>query len=181
LRIISGKARGKKLISPKDQQVRPTSDRVKEAIFSSIHDKIFNSTFLDLFCGSGQIGIEALSRGAKFCTFVDSSKESIDLTKKNLDSLKGIVGYQTIHKQVKDALEGFASDSFDIIFLDPPYNSIEIDKILDIIATKGILKNKGIIIIEKGVSTPLSVPDVLIVQKTKKYADTNIVILEVAP
>ena len=84
LRVISGKARGLKLNTPKNEDVRPTTDRVKESLFNMINSYIMESEVLDLFAGTGSLGIECLSRGAKSCTFVDISKESIDIVKSNI-------------------------------------------------------------------------------------------------
>ncbi|MGV9064899.1 16S rRNA (guanine(966)-N(2))-methyltransferase RsmD [Clostridioides difficile] len=84
MRVISGKARGLKLNTPKNEDVRPTTDRVKESLFNMINSYIMESEVLDLFAGTGSLGIECLSRGAKSCTFVDISKESIDIVKSNV-------------------------------------------------------------------------------------------------
>ncbi|HBH4009165.1 TPA: 16S rRNA (guanine(966)-N(2))-methyltransferase RsmD, partial [Clostridioides difficile] len=84
MRVISGKARGLKLNTPKNEDVRPTTDRVKESLFNMINSYIMESEVLDLFAGTGSLGIECLSRGAKSCTFVDISKESIDIVKSNI-------------------------------------------------------------------------------------------------
>ncbi len=121
MRVITGKARGKILSTLTGNDVRPTTDMVKEAIFSIIQFDISDACVLDLFSGSGQLGIEALSRGASFCTFTDSSNKSIKITNENIASVN-----------FSDISEVFCIDSlsyvkgcnkkFDIMFLDPPYN-----------------------------------------------------------
>lgn len=123
MRVISGSARGKKLFSPIENHVRPTADRVKEAIFSAIQFELAGKKILDLFAGTGQIGIEALSRGAEFAAFVDKSLRSVQLTKKNLEA----AGFSERAKLFGVDAAQFLStctEKFDIIFLDPPYKDI---------------------------------------------------------
>ncbi len=122
MRVITGSLKGKRLIPPQGRDVRPTSDRVKEGIFSALHFDIEGRRILDLFAGSGQLGIEALSRGAESCVFVDSSKESVGIIKANIDSCK-------LNEKSKVFQSDFASfcamsrDTFDYVFLDPPYSA----------------------------------------------------------
>jgi 16S rRNA (guanine(966)-N(2))-methyltransferase RsmD len=120
MRVITGIARGKRLVTPDGSDVRPTSDKVKEALFSALQFDIEGRRVLDLFAGSGQLGIEALSRGAKSCVFVDNSRASINLVKKNLE----ITGLQDCAKVIQSDFSSFAAmsrDTFDMVFLDPPY------------------------------------------------------------
>lgn len=120
MRVITGIARGKRLVTPDSYDVRPTSDKVKEALFSALQFDIEGRRVLDLFAGSGQLGIEALSRGAKCCVFVDNSRASINLVKKNLE----ITGLENSAKVIQSDFSSFAAmsrDVFDIVFLDPPY------------------------------------------------------------
>jgi 16S rRNA (guanine(966)-N(2))-methyltransferase RsmD len=121
MRVITGKARGMRLKSFEGRDVRPTTDRVKEAIFSAVQFYIDNSNVLDLFAGTGQLGIEALSRGAKNVTFVDNSTNSINLVKSNLTTTKfNDLNVQIYNEESLSFLER-CSDKFDIVFLDPPY------------------------------------------------------------
>ena len=120
MRVITGIARGKRLVTPDSYDVRPTSDKVKEALFSALQFDIEGRRVLDLFAGSGQLGIEALSRGAESCVFVDNSRASINLVKKNLE----ITGLESSAKVIQSDFSSFAAmsrDVFDIVFLDPPY------------------------------------------------------------
>ena len=120
MRVITGIARGKRLAAPDGNDVRPTSDKVKEALFSALQFDIEGRRILDLFAGSGQLGIEALSRGAESCVFVDNSRASINLVKKNLE----ITSLSDKAKIVQSDFSSFAAmsrDTFDIVFLDPPY------------------------------------------------------------
>ena len=122
MRIITGTARGRKLVAPEGRDVRPTPERVKEGIFSALQFDIEGRRVLDLFAGSGQLGLEALSRGAEGCTFVDASEESLNLVRKNIES----TDLSEKAKVVRSDYAAFAAasrDTFDIVFLDPPYSA----------------------------------------------------------
>lgn len=129
MRVITGSAGGRKLVTPTGLDTRPTTDMVKEAIFSAIHFDLPSSKVLDLFAGSGQLGIEALSRGAAECVFVDSSPAAISCIKQNLKT----TGFEQAAKVFP--IDSFAyarsqSEKFDIIFLDPPYGDNALQKLL---------------------------------------------------
>ena len=126
-RVVSGKARGLILKAPKGDNVRPTSDKSKEAIFSSIADYIPESSFLDLFAGTGQIGIEALSRGAESAVFVDSSAESIKFIRQNLASTRLGESARVLKKPAQAAIKSLKAkgEKFDLIYFDPPYAKFE--------------------------------------------------------
>ena len=122
MRIITGTARGRKLVAPEGRDVRPTPERVKEGIFSALQFDIEGRRVLDLFAGSGQLGLEALSRGAESCTFVDASEASLNLVRKNLEN----TALSDKAKVVRSDYAAFAAasrDMFDIVFLDPPYSA----------------------------------------------------------
>ena len=145
MRIISGKYRGKILKTFSGQDIRPTSDRAKESIFNIINQMVFDSEVLDLFCGTGSIGVEFISRGAKRVVFVDSSKESIDITKANISSIR------ESGEVFLTSSESFVSNynkPFDIIFLDPPYSYDNVSILFEKIAKNNLLKENGIIIYE---------------------------------
>jgi len=146
MRVVSGSARGRKLEAPKDFDTRPTSDMVKEAIFNIIQVKVTEARVLDLFSGTGQLGIEALSRGAEFCVFVDKSRDSLALTMRNIKH----TGFEEQSKTVSSgALEYIErADKFDIVFLDPPYDTDLMDKTLEKIIEFDILRVHGIIVCE---------------------------------
>lgn len=122
MRVITGTLKGKRLNTPENRDIRPTPDRVKEGLFSALHFDIEGRRVLDLFAGSGQLGIEAISRGAESCVFVDSSKEAIRIVKSNIAACK-------IEDKTKVYQSDFASycamsrDTFDYVFLDPPYSA----------------------------------------------------------
>lgn len=145
MRIITGSKRGKKLITLEGEQVRPTTDRVKESLFNILQFQLEGRKFLDLFAGSGQIGLEALSRGAALAVFVDSSKESIRVVEKNVAS----TGFQD---QAKVVAADFASylrgsrELFDIAFLDPPYRTGLLEKALPMVVER--MNPGGVILCE---------------------------------
>lgn len=149
MRIISGIARGTKLLTLSGNEItRPTLDRVKEALFSSIQEKIIDAKILDLFAGSGALGLEALSRGADCAVFCDSSKEAIGIIKQNISKTHMQEKCEVLLDNYSTALAKLENKMFDIIFLDAPYASDYDMQALDIIEKKDILAKDGIIILE---------------------------------
>ena len=147
MRVISGTARGTKLSSIDDVSTRPTLDRVKEPLFSIIQNYIQEAEILDLFAGSGALGIESLSRGSKHCTFCDKSFKSIEMLRENIKKTKMEEKSTIISKDYKKCLQELRK-AFDIIFIDPPYKfDIAVDAIKKILELK-ILAKDGIIILE---------------------------------
>lgn len=123
MRVISGTARGHKLTAPGGKNTRPTGDRMKEDLFNILAPEVGGAYFLDLYCGSGAIGIEALSRGADSAVFVDESEDAIAVTKENLAKTRLSDRAEVLLMSDKTAQEKLADRVFDIIFMDPPYNS----------------------------------------------------------
>ena len=146
MRVISGSARGRRLQEPADYKVRPTTDKVKESIFNIIQFDIEGRKALDLFAGSGQLGIEALSRGAAHCTFVDRAPDSLKLIRANVNAC----GFNEDSKIVAgDSISYLASgEKFDLIFLDPPYDTDLLEKALKSVNKFDILKENGIMVCE---------------------------------
>ncbi len=144
MRVITGTARGRRLREPSGMEIRPTTDIVKEAVFNIIQFDIEGRRVLDLFAGTGQLGIEALSRGAADCVFVDESREAVSIVKENLAKCRFTA------KVVQGDSLGYlrCAGKFDIIFLDPPYDSDMLDKSLEIIQNVDILTEGGIIVCE---------------------------------
>lgn len=148
MRVITGKARGIQLKTPEGMQTRPTSDRVKEALFSIIQFDIPGAKVLDLFGGTGQLGIEALSRGAKSAVFVDAGEKACALIRENLKRTKLDTDGRVIRSDYMDYLKR-TKEKFDIIFLDPPYAEVFLENALNIITEIDILQSNGIIIAER--------------------------------
>ena len=145
MRVITGTARGRKLLTLEGSDVRPTADRVKEALFSILQFELEGRQVLDLFAGSGQLGIEALSRGAAHCTFVDASKASVAVVQKNLQTT-GLAALATV--QCADSLLflGRTHALFDIALLDPPYGKGLLQKALE--KLPALMRDGGVIVCE---------------------------------
>ena len=167
MRIISGKYKGKKLAGFNIDGTRPTMDRVKESLFGIIQNDIQECMFLDLFAGSGSVGIEALSNGAKECYFIDNSKEALKILNKNLD---GITSGHIVSSDYKSFLKT-TNQKFDIIFLDPPYKANLINKCINIIVERDLLNDNGLIICEYETE---HIDDVFELIKEKKYGSKSI-------
>ena len=147
MRIISGERRGHKLHEFCGDNIRPTTDRVKESVFNLIQNYIQDSVVLDLFCGSGALSLEALSRGAERAVCVDIDKNSVGVIKRNVSELGYDRKCTVLNRDFNDYINN-TSESFDIIFLDPPYNKGFIEPVLKSIAEKKLLKSDGIIVLE---------------------------------
>ena len=167
MRVISGSAKGLNLKTIEGNSTRPTRDMVKEALFSILMSQIQNSNFLDLFAGSGAIGIEALSRGAQFCMFIDYNPACIKVIKENIKKAKFNDFSKVYNTDYKKAISKLDEESFDIIYIDPPYNKeMGIDAI-QLISEKNILTNGGIIVLET--DTNELVPDFIGIYEKFNY------------
>ena len=145
MRIVAGKYRGRTLTEFSGDDIRPTADRVRESLFNIIQNKTPNSVFLDLYCGTGAIGIEALSRNAKSVTFNDASKSSLALVKKNLEKIKADDEFEFSNQDAVRFLT-ITDKKFDIIFIDPPYKSQQ--KFDSLNYCKMALNDDGIVVFE---------------------------------
>ncbi len=165
MRVITGSARGRRLKTLDGIAVRPTTEKVKEAIFSVLHFSLPNARFLDLFAGSGQMGIEALSRGAKLAVFVDQSKAAQEVIKENIKSA-GLIQNSRVVAMDACSFVRSTKDTFDIAFLDPPYNNGLISAVIYELAEK--MSDDGIIVCEyeKGENVPESAGEFV---KTRDY------------
>ena len=177
MRVISGLYKGRVIDGFDIDGTRPTQDRVKESLFGSIQDYIEDSVVLDLFSGSGNLGIEALSNGAKECFFVDNNKEAIKVINSNLSKIG--ISSNVLHKDFKDALEYFKSNNikFDLVFLDPPYKDDYIDYSIDYLLNNNLLNDKSIIVseFENNIKTDYKE---LSIKKEKKLGYKKIVIFK---
>ncbi len=150
MRVISGKAGGLRLESVKGQAVRPTADRIKESLFNIIRPVVCDAYVLDLFAGTGALGIEALSRGARFATFVDKSKECVSVIESNLRHTKLSGQAEVYLSSFEDGLRRLAKMErrYDLIFLDPPYGKGFEYKAVEILTYFKLINADGIIVIE---------------------------------
>lgn len=179
LRVISGTAKGHKLKTVKGMTTRPTSGMVKEALFNIIASEIESSHVLDVFAGTGSLGIEALSRGASQAVFFDKSVECCGIIKENLAHTKLADKAEVYSTDFAAGIERLYKDGrkFDVIILDPPYNKNFIQETLKMLTKNDIIKNNGIIIAEHSVSDSLPGSIGRLESKdTRKYGDTMITI-----
>lgn len=151
MRVITGSARGRRLLTPENYDIRPTADSVKEAVFNIIQFDIEGRRVLDLFAGTGQLGIECLSRGAREAVFVDADKTAVKLVKENLKSC-GLSG-TVLQMDAVTALR--TCGKFDLIFIDPPYDANLYEIVLETINLVDILSDGGIMICEARRERPL--------------------------
>lgn len=172
MRVISGIYKGKQIDGFDIDGTRPTMDRIKESMFAMIQDYIKDSICLDLFAGSGSLGIEAISNGAKETYFVDNGNEVLKILKKNLKDIKE--DYKVLELDYNKALKYFKDNNikFDLIILDPPYHRLFINKILNYIVDNNILNNNGIIVCEYEEEKVDN--DRLKLLKEKKYGSKNV-------
>ncbi len=173
MRVITGTARGRVLKTLAGEATRPTTDKVKEAVFSAIQFDIEGRRVLDLFAGSGQMGIEALSRGAAHAVFVDSSKEAAAIIKENLQTTKLFSDATVICRRAEDFLR--TSEQFDLVFVDPPYGLNLLPDLLH--GLTGCLSSYATVICEHDIGQTL--PEqvgTLVAGKTKKYGRIGVTI-----
>lgn len=174
MRVISGEARGHRLAAPEGLDTRPTTDRIKESLFNIIAPDIDDCVFLDLFSGSGAIGIEALSRGAKKAVFVENEKKALEAIDNNLTHTKLEHKAEVLKGEVLTSIKMLGSKNavFDIIFMDPPYMSDLYKPTLRAILDEGILKKEGYVIAECAAKVALPNIDGLKIVRTKDYKTT---------
>ncbi len=178
MRIIAGDFKGRKLAAPLDRKVRPTTDKVKEAIFSIIMPYIEDAIVIDLFAGTGNLGLEALSRGAAYCFFCDAGKESLALIRQNIKLCNTESISTVIPGDFRNALLKINKKA-DIILLDPPYKSGFLPECFDLIQRAEKLNTGGIIVAEYGDDTELADRYGLLGRiKQKHYGTVNIAIYE---
>jgi 16S rRNA (guanine966-N2)-methyltransferase len=186
MRIITGTARGRRLIVPPTNDVRPTTDRVREALFSHLADSVRQGDVLDLFAGSGALGLESLSRGARSVVFVEQSRVTFSCLKKNIVALGFDRSCTCYLANALSWLKRLKSSGrqFDLIFLDPPYDGNYLLPVLDLIVDTRCLALKGIIVTEhrEGFNLDdMGLNPALSVRRKKQYGKTAITTLEWSP
>ncbi|HPG39159.1 MAG TPA: 16S rRNA (guanine(966)-N(2))-methyltransferase RsmD [bacterium] len=148
MRVIAGKFKGFGLFSPKGKDIRPSADRTREFLFSWLGDRVVNCSFLDLFAGTGSVGIEALSRNARQVIFVDNSQTACDLVKRNLQKINASAEVLLKNEKVYLRQAAVRNLLFDIIFADPPYHYQDFFELLDLIIQGNLLSNTGLVLFE---------------------------------
>ncbi len=179
MQVITGKFKGRKLLSIDSSETRPTLGRVKESMFDLINEYISGKNVLDLFAGSGSLGIECLSRGAKKVTFVDSNMDCLKMVKKNLRNVLDDV--VLIKNEYEDALHNLSKteEKFDLVLLDPPFNSDYLEKTLYLLHKKDLLNDGAIILCEKATKKVLqNYPQKYIIKKNRNYGTIMLTIFE---
>ena len=182
MRIISGRARGTKLYTLEGDTTRPTLDRVKESIFNIIQNRIKDSTFLDLFAGSGAMGLEAASRGAKKAILCDKNKNAMQIIKRNIEKTHLEQNVQTYLDDYENVLKTKIKEKLDIIYIDPPYNSNFAINSIKIILEKNLVTKDSIIMIETDrkneIEEELKNIEIEIVDE-RKYGKAEIIFLRI--
>ena len=166
MRIIAGSARRTQLVAPQGQNTRPTSDMARESLFNIIAPHVPGAHFLDIFCGSGAMGIEALSRGAKTATFIDNAHSAIQAVQTNLAKTKLATQATVLKASATQALSGL-NTAFDIIFLDPPYDTNLANQTIALLSGTSLLAPQGILIVES--PQELIVPAPFTLTSQRKY------------
>ena len=173
--MISGIARGHKLISLEGDLTRPTTDRVKEAMFSIIQMNIAGSIVLDMFAGSGALGIEALSRGAVWCDFVENNKQAVDVIQANIEKTK-LMDFSNLYNSTAHSFAERCNKKYDVVFLDPPYNKGLCEEAMSLLKEYDLLNDGAIIVCEANSNEAITstYPE----KKQAKYGNTKLVIFE---
>jgi 16S rRNA (guanine966-N2)-methyltransferase len=148
MRIISGKYKGHQLIDFNASHIRPTTDRVKESLFNILNTQIFDAEILDLFSGTGNLGLESISREAKHVTFVENNPKSLDIIRKNILKLKITTGYSIQSCDVLKFLTQYNGPPFDVIFADPPFTEQMIDLVIQVCAKSKAFGKQTVLAIE---------------------------------
>lgn len=175
MRIISGSRRGKKLLAPSGENTRPTTDRVKESVFNIIQSYIPTECVLDLFAGSGALGIEALSRGCSHAVFVDTGREALSVARQNIKNSQFEEKSTVLRTDAAAYLER-CQKRFGIIFLDPPYNTGLLSRAADLIEKRGLLSEGGIMVCETEAGGEVPQVHELELIRSATYGKTNILI-----
>ncbi|MDY3854933.1 MAG: 16S rRNA (guanine(966)-N(2))-methyltransferase RsmD [Butyribacter sp.] len=183
MRVIAGSARRINLECPSGKHTRPTTDRIKETLFNMLQTEVYDTRFLDLFSGSGGIGIEALSRGAGECVFVENDREAVSCIKTNLKKTRFTDNSQVMAMDVMQALRRLDSlgRSFDIIFMDPPYRMDWEAKVIPYLLSSSLTEEGTLLIVETALDTDISYMEDFPceIERVKQYKTNQHVFLRV--
>jgi 16S rRNA (guanine966-N2)-methyltransferase len=184
MRVVGGRLRGRTLAAPKSQAIRPTADRLRESLFNIlVHaygDPVAGARVLDLFAGSGALGIEALSRGAAFALFVDDGAEARALMRENVVSL-GLGGNSRIFRRDATKLGPVHPlEPFSLVFLDPPYGRALAEQTLASARAGGWLTPEALVVVEEAAKANFAAPDGFVERERRRYDDTEIIVLSIA-
>jgi 16S rRNA (guanine966-N2)-methyltransferase len=175
MRIISGKLKGRHLKSPKGHTIRPTSDKVKEAIFNVLNTKVQSARVLDLFAGTGNLALEALSRGAGSAVLVDASRQAVRLMQENIKILDNPDRAQIIHEDARRFIRRYSGERFDLVFMDPPYcHGLAQDLLPEL---QGKVSLDGVVVVETG-SDETVIAEPFEIRIVKEYGDSKVWFLQ---
>jgi len=186
MRVVGGRYRGTRLVTPRSSAIRPTSDRVREAVFNILEHgipgfEIEGARVLDLFAGTGALGIEALSRGARFCQFIDDSAEARGLIRRNIEALS-LTGIGKIWRRSATDLGPAGNITpFDLVFLDPPYGKDLGPAALRSLHEGGWLAPGGIVVWEEAAEASTGIPQGFREVDRRRYGDTQVIFLQHEP
>ncbi len=177
MRIIGGLAKGRRLQAPRGRSTRPTSDYLREVLFDLLGQQVSGRHVLDLYAGTGAVGIEALSRGAARAVFVEHDRWAVATLRRNLEGSgfldRATVVQMDVRRYVRRAATG--PERFSLIFLDPPYGTVDVAPILSLISTTSLLEPDGLMILERSTkSPPIPVPDRLPRVRTIRHGDSTL-------
>ncbi len=173
MRIISGRFGSRRIVAPKGLDTRPTLDRTRESLFNVLQGGIADARVLDLFAGSGSLGLEALSRGASFCVFCDKNREAVKALYKNISSLDAEDMSRVMLMDYLKAIDQLTHENeyFHLMFLDPPY-VLDGSMALEKIASKELLRPDGLIVFERDAHAAYTLPQGMSLKRSKKYGRT---------
>lgn len=180
MRVVAGRFRGRAIAAPRDEGVRPTSDRVRESVFNilahGIEDfSIDGARVIDLFAGTGALGIEAVSRGAQYCLFVEDAAETRALIRTNIEAL-GLMGQTRIFRRDATDMGPIGTmEAYDLVFLDPPYGQGLGEKALTSLRDGGWLKPGSVVVFEERASSPIALPAGYIEIERRTWGDTQVI------
>ena len=176
MRIIAGSAKGIRLATPKNRAVRPTLDRVRESLFNILAPRLPDALILDLFAGTGAVGIEALSRGASTAWFIDNDDRSLNLVRQNLQLAKVERQGRVLRRNLPGGLRDWepAKGAFDIIYADPPHKFEDFENLAGVIQQRGLLKPEGLLVLEHSSRREVALPRPWQVTRSQRFGETTL-------
>ncbi|WP_346026383.1 16S rRNA (guanine(966)-N(2))-methyltransferase RsmD [Beduinella massiliensis] len=174
MRIISGSARGRTICAPQGMDTRPTQDYVRESLFNILRARVPEARVLDLFAGSGALGLEAVSRGAQGAVFVDSGRAAVQCVKKNVAALRMETQCEVLSCDWRAAIARLSDRAFDLVFMDPPYRMENTGEMCAALLAAGALAEDGLIVVEHRRGLPPALADGLEAADTRRYGDTEV-------
>jgi len=176
MRIIAGEAKGRTIVAPKGDETRPTSDKIRDALFSILQFDVPGARVLDLFGGTGALALEAISRGAESAVICDVSQDAAKAVSRNIETVCGRDGRARFVKaDYRKALDALRNEKFSLVFLDPPYRMTEAyTAAVAFILNNNMLTEDGIIIAERQKGAEYTLPDTVLIRDTRTYRDTQL-------